>query len=124
MEQNTRKTCYLAVRLPPADGVIGELSMKISGHWHDSPDAIIAYNAFYTMGIYANVMVETGIVNWVNETFDEAFVRAKRHLQLENSSAHDILIHETLEKRLKHIDGSYIWPDGMRSALLWWSPKK
>ncbi len=122
MEQNTRKYCYLAIRLPPADGILGELTLKITGCRHDSPDALIAYNALYSMGIYANVMVETGIVNWVNETLDEAFIRAKRHLHLENSDAYDKLIHVTLEKRLKYVEGSYIWPDGMRSALLWWSP--
>ncbi len=122
MEQYARKRCYLAMRLPPYDGIIGELSLSIYGHPHDSPNAIIAYNALYSMGIYANVLVEDGIYRWVNSTFEEAFARAKRHLHLELSAIHDALIRDTLARRLRYSNNSYIWPDGMRSALLWWSP--
>lgn len=45
MERFSRKRCYLIMRLPPADGILGELSLKIYGCRHDSPDAMIAYNA-------------------------------------------------------------------------------
>jgi hypothetical protein len=111
------------LRLPPHDGITGELSLSIYGERHDSPNAIIAYNALYSMGIYANVLVEDGIYHWINSTFEEAFARAKRHLRLESSAAHDELIRDTLIRRLTYKDNSYIWPDGMRSALLWWSPQ-
>ena len=40
MEQHTRKTCYLAIRLPPVDGVIGELSNAIYGRLYDSANAV------------------------------------------------------------------------------------
>ena len=122
MEQYARKGCYLAVRLPSADGIIGELSLSIYGHCHDSPNAIIAYNALYVMGIYANVLVESDISQWTNGTFEQAFARAKRHLHLGSSTAHDKLIHETLTQRLSLLNNLYVWPDGMRSALLWWIP--
>lgn len=122
MEQYTRKGCYLAVRLPPADGIIGMLSLPIYGHCHDSPNAIIAYNALYAMGIYANVLVESDIDRWTNDTFEQAFARAKRHLHLGSSTTHDRLIRETLAQRLSLLNNIYVWPDGMRSALLWWSP--
>ncbi len=122
MEKCATKRCYLAVRLPPYNGVIGELSLQIYGHRHDSPNAIIAYNALYAMGTYANVLVEDDIYRWVDSTFEEAFARAKRHLRLGSSSEHDGLIRDTLAHRLTYENNSYIWPDGMRSALLWWSP--
>ncbi len=122
MERHARKICYLAVRLPPHNGIIGELSLSIYGHRHDSPNAIIAYNALYSLGIYANVLVEEGIYQWVDSTFEEAFSRAKRHLHLGSSSTHDGLIRDTLTRRLTYVNNSYTWPDGMRSALLWWSP--
>jgi len=122
MERSARKNCYLAVRLPPADGIIGELSLKIRGFRHDSPDAVIAFNALYSMGIYANVLVENTMVNWVNDSLEDAFHRAKKHLRLSTSGAYDELITSTLNQRLKFSDGVYLWPDGMRSALLWWSP--
>ena len=122
MERHARKGCYLAVRLPPHTGIIGELSLSIYGHRHDSPNAIIAYNALYSIGIYANILVEEGIYHWVDSTFEGAFARAKRHLRLGSSTAHDELIRDTLTRRLTYANNLYVWPDGMRSALLWWSP--
>lgn len=122
MERQAKKRCYLAVRLPPHNSIIGELSHSIYGHRHDSPNAIIAYNALYSLGIYASVLVEEGISHWVNSTFEEAFARAKRHLRLGSSTAHDELIRDTLTRCLTYQDNAYVWPDGMRSALLWWSP--
>jgi 2-polyprenyl-3-methyl-5-hydroxy-6-metoxy-1,4-benzoquinol methylase len=122
MEQHARKACYMVIRLPPVDGVIGELSKAIFGRLHDSANAVVAYNALYFLGVYVNVMVENDIYCWVNNTLEEAFIRAKRHLHLESTSAHDGLIRDTLNKRLIFKNNCYIWPDGMRSALLWWNP--
>lgn len=123
MEDFSRKRCYLAVRLPPADGIIAELSLNVYGCRHDSPNAVIAYNALYTMGISANVLVETDGTNWVDKTFEDAFDRAKRHLCLEASeTSYNELIRSILNRRLSLSNGVYLWPDGMRSALLWWSP--
>jgi len=123
MECSARKRCYLALRLLPADGIMAELSMKIYGCRHDNADAVIAYNALYSMGIYANMLVEKDMFNWVNSTREDAFRRARKHLCLEPSqSEYDELIHSTLKRRLRLSDGVYVWPDGMRSALLWWAP--
>lgn len=122
VEQYAKKNCYLAIRLPSADGIIGELSLSIYGHRHDSPNAIVAYNALYAMGIYANVLVESNISQWTDNTFEQAFARAKRHLHLGPSTTYDNLIHETLARRLSLLNNTYVWPDGMRSVLLWWSP--
>ncbi len=122
IERYTTSTCYLAIRLPPSDGIIGELSLSIYGHRYDSPNAIIAYNALYSIGIYANVLVESVIYRWADNTFEEAFARAKRHLHLESTSSYDKLIRNVLACRLTYVNNSYVWPDGMRSALLWWNP--
>ena len=122
IERYTTETCYLAIRLPPFDGIIGELSLGIYGRHHDSPNAIIAYNALYSIGIYANMLVESDIYRWTDNTFEEAFARAKRHLRLQSSITYDTLIRDTLAKRLSLSNNCYVWPDGMRSALLWWSP--
>jgi FkbM family methyltransferase len=121
-EKHTKRTCYLAIRLPPADGIIGELSLAIYGRSHDSPNAIIAYNALYTLGIYVNVLVENEVYRWVSKTYEDAFAKAKHHLRLETTDKYDKLIRDTLVRRLIPSDDSLIWPDGMRSALLWWSP--
>jgi len=121
MEQCSRKTCYLALRLPPYDGIISELSYAIYGCRHDSPNAIVAYNALYSIGIYVNILVEDGIKRWENDTLDEAFIRAKKHLYVNECSTYDKLIRDKLESRLNISNNRYIWPDGMRSALLWWN---
>lgn len=121
-EKHAKRTCYLAMRLPPADGIIGELSLAIYGRSHDSPNAIIAYNALYTLGIYVNVLVENEVYRWVSKTYEYAFAKAKHHLRLETTDKYDKLIRDTLVRRLIPSDDSLIWPDGMRSALLWWSP--
>jgi SAM-dependent methyltransferase len=122
MEAHAKKTCYMAVRMPPVNGIIGELTHKIHGRLHDSVNAVVAFNALYYMGICANVLVEEGIYHWSNDSFEEAFLRAKRHLSLVSSDEYDGLIDETLRERLTYSEGRYTWPDGMRSALLWRNP--
>jgi len=122
MQQHTRAGCYLVLRLPPADGVMAELNSVIYGTVHDSPNAVIAYNALYEMGIYAGVQIEPEIYPWKNDTLEEAFLRAKRHLRLENDASIDGLVRQVLGRRLIRLDGGFVWPDGMRSALLWWKP--
>jgi 2-polyprenyl-3-methyl-5-hydroxy-6-metoxy-1,4-benzoquinol methylase len=122
MERHARKRCYLAMRLLQADSILGELSLAIYGRRHDSANAIVAYNALFSMGIYANVMIEEGIYRWENASLEEAFLRAKRHLRLETEIRFDSLIRDTLQRRLDYHNNAYVWPDGMRSALLWWSP--
>jgi hypothetical protein len=125
MEKYSAKACYMAVRLPPADGIIGELCLKKYGHRHDSPNAIIAYNALYSLGVYPNILMETGdTYQWTNNSFEEAFIRAKRHLKLESNTVYDALIRQTLDRRLIRSNDTFIWPDGMRSALLYWTPGK
>lgn len=124
MEAKARRRCYLAIRHFPIDGIIQELSMKIYGNPHDGPNFIIGYNALYQLGIYANVLMEYVQHRWNDETIDDAFARAKRHLYLEGLATHDKLIRETLERRLTYKDGVYAWPDGMNSALVWWDVVK
>lgn len=122
METHTKKRCYLGLRHFPIDGIIQELSLKIHGTIHDSPNFIIGYNALYQMGIYANVLIEDFRHNWTDDTLDTAFNRAKRHLILENDNSNDSLIRDTLKRRLAFQEGIYHWPDNMTTALVWWEP--
>jgi len=119
---NARRRCYLALRLLPVDGIMSELSRAIYGYSHDSPDFTIAYNTLYAMGIYANVLVEDSSYHWESPDIDGALSRAKGHLNLGSSGEYDELIREVLVRRLKPASGGYIWPDGMRGALVWWKP--
>lgn len=123
MEQKARRTCYLALRVPAYNGVIGELSQRVHGTWHDSANFIIGYNLLLSEGVYANVFMEPKPARrWYSPTLEDAIDRAKHHLGIEDST-HDALIRALLARRLKPVKGEYEWPDAMRSALVWWEPK-
>jgi SAM-dependent methyltransferase len=122
MERSSRKMCFLAIRLPPSDGIIGELSLTLFGRRNDTPNALIAFNALYSMGIYPDVKVEEQILNWVDANLEDACRRAKRHLRMDELSQYDSLIRDTLRRRLARKGDNLVWPDGMRSALFYWKP--
>ena len=120
MEVCALRTCYVALRVPAHDGVIGELSERIRGPWHDSPNFIVGYNLLLTAGFHPNVLMETRPVRyWADPTLDLAVARAKRHLHVDDTR-HDAVIRDVLSRRLAFVDDAYRWPDGMRSALIWW----
>lgn len=120
MEASARRACYLALRLPAHDGIIGELSERIHGSWHDSPNFIVGYNLLLTAGFHPHVLMEPKPVRfWTDPTLDDAVLRAKRHLHLDDDR-HDGTIREVLSRRLTPRGGVYPWPDNMRSALIWW----
>jgi SAM-dependent methyltransferase len=122
MERRTRRTCFMELRILPADGVIGDLARRIHGSSHDSPDAVIAWNALYTLGICANVLVEDDAEFRIDASLDDALRWARSHLRSQGQTAHDELIRSTLAARLTRTDEGYRWPDRRRSALMWWRP--
>ena len=120
MQASTLRTCYLALRVPAHDGIIGEISERIQGRWHDSPNFIVGYNLLLSAGFHPNVLMEpSAIRHWADATLEDALTRAKRHLRLDDDR-YDATIQEILIRRLTFVDGVYRWPDGMRSALIWW----
>lgn len=120
MESSARRTCCLALRVPPHDGIIGELCVRIHGRWHDSPNFIVGYNLLLAAGYRPNVLMEPAAVRrWTDPTMEAATARARRHLRVEDDR-HDAVIREVLSRRLVFADGHWCWPDGMRSALIWW----
>jgi SAM-dependent methyltransferase len=122
MERLARKTCFVVLRVPRHDGVIGELSRRIHGFWHDSPNFVVGYNALLQAGISGHVIMEEQGRCWHDETREDALDRVKRHLRL-SSEEHDALILDVLDERLEFRDGEYHWPDWRRSALIWWRPR-
>jgi SAM-dependent methyltransferase len=121
MERSATKACYLVMRVPRHDGVVGELSRRIRGTFHDSPNFIIGYNALLQAGIAGHVIMEERGRQWHNETLEDALARARRHLHL-STDEHDGMIMGLLRERLLLREGEYWWPDWMRSALVWWRP--
>lgn len=121
MERVARRTCVLVMRVPIHDGAIGDLALRIYGEWHDSPNFTIAYNILRGIGIFPSVLMEPQVVRWTDDTFEAAVARAKRHLRLSGDD-HDDTVREVLRLRLAEEGGRWVWPDGKRSALAWWSP--
>lgn len=123
MVESTRRTCFLIMRVPTANGVMAEASRRIWGQPHDSPNFQVAYNALLQMSIYPNVLMEdTGLWDpWTHGTLEDALHEVKRRFGLREESEHDPFLRDLLEERLSYQDGEYVWPPGVRSALVYWS---
>ncbi len=122
MIQVTRRTCYLVMRAPTADGLLAEASTHILGHRYDSPNFQVAYNALLQMGLFPNVLMEdSGLwTPWSSDSLQAALDDMKRRFGLVGDTTHDAFLTELLQRRLTLVDGKYVWPRGVRSALIYW----
>lgn len=121
MEAVTRQTCFLLMRAPTADGVMAEAALHIWGQPYDSPNFQIGYNALLQMGLFPSVLMEdTGLWRpWTHDTLEEALSDVKRRLGLIDDT-YDAFLQDLLNQRLTYQDGAYVWPRGVRSALVYW----
>jgi 2-polyprenyl-3-methyl-5-hydroxy-6-metoxy-1,4-benzoquinol methylase len=123
MAASTKRMCFLVLRAPTVDGVLAEAARHIWGQPHDSPNFTIAYNILLQMGIYPSVLMEnTGL--WAprtSESLAEALRKTKRHFGLDGLTEHDDFFIDLLRRRLTYQDGQYVWPRGVRSALVYWT---
>jgi SAM-dependent methyltransferase len=123
IEAVTRNICVLILRAPVPEDLLSLAAARIWGHPYDSPDFQVAYNALMQMGIFPNVLMEdTGLWDpWSSPSMDEAFAEAKRKLNLPEESEHDAYLHDLLARNLVYRDGRYVWPRGIRTALVYWN---
>ena len=123
----THQTCFLVMRAPKVDGVLAEAAVQVWGHPHDSPNFQVGYNVMLQMGLFPNVLMEdSGLWNArTNDSLDEALADVKRRLGLLDvePSEHDAFLQDLLRRRLTWQDGRYVWPPGVRSALVYWDVK-
>ncbi len=122
MEAVTRRMCLLLMRAPTMDGVMAEASMHIWGQPYDSANYQIAMNALLQMGIFPNVLMEdSGLWGpWVSDTLEDALFEIKRRLGLLETKDHDEFLVDLLMRRLTYSNDKYLWPRGMRTALIYW----
>jgi SAM-dependent methyltransferase len=122
MMEVTRRTCFFLIRAPKIDGLMAEFARMVLGHPYDSPNFVIAYNTLIDMGIYANVLIEdTGLwKGWENDSLEEALADVKRRLGLKDNPSYDAILYRRLEEELTYVDGKYLWPQGIRSVLVYW----
>lgn len=122
IEAVTRRMCVLVLRAPILDSLMGQASMRVWGQPFDSPDFQVAYNALLQMGIFANVLMESsGLWDpWRNASLDEAFGELKRKLNVSETTEHDPFLWDLIQRELTFENGEYVWPRGVRSALVYW----
>lgn len=123
MVEVTRRTCFLVLRAPVKGGVMAEAAMRVWGQPYDSPNFQVAYNALLQMGLFPNVLMEdSGLWDpWTSDSFDDALAEVKKRLCLEQNSEYDEFLVDLLHRRLTHENGRYVWPRGVRSALVYWN---
>ncbi|MBN1487061.1 MAG: methyltransferase domain-containing protein [Anaerolineae bacterium] len=118
----TRKSCFMLLRVPVPDGVMAQACRHIWRQPYDSANFQVAYNALLQMGIYPHVQMEdTGLWRpWTHETLEEALADVKWRLCLDGNLEYDAYLSELLQEKLTYQNGQYIWPSGVRSALVSW----
>ncbi len=118
----TRSTCFLGLKVPSHDALMARAARRIWGHDYDGANFQVAYNVLLQMGIYANVLMEdSGLWEpWVSPTLEEALADVKRRFGLMENSQYDEWLADLLKQNLTFEDGHYVWPRGVRSALVWW----
>jgi hypothetical protein len=118
-----RKGCILVMRTPFTESVMAKAARHVWGQPYDSPNFQIAYNILLGMDIYPDVIMEADGTwpAWTSDSFEAAMEDVKLRLDLEDTAEHDVFLWELLTKHLtRQPDGSYVWPAGNRSALLYW----
>jgi precorrin-6B methylase 2 len=118
----TRRTCFLGLRAPTHDGLMAQIARRVRGHDYDSANFQVAYNVLLQMGICANVQMEdSGLWEpWTSPTLEDALSDVKRRFGMGESCEHDEWLTGLLRDNLTLRDGHYVWPRGVRSALVYW----
>ncbi len=122
IEAVTRRMCVLVMRAPILDSLMGRAAMRAWGQPYDSPDFQVAYNALLQMGIFANVLMESsGLWDpWRSASLEAAFAELKRKLNASETTEHDAFLWDLIKQNLTFENGQYVWPRGVRSALVYW----
>ena len=122
IEAASRHLCALIIRAPDPKDLMSIAATHIWGQPYDSPDYQVAFNALLQLGIFPNVLMEdTGLWDpWTNCSMEEALSEAKRRLRIPEKNKHDDYLRNLLRRYLTLQNGRYVWPKGIRSALVYW----
>ncbi len=82
-------------------------------------DYLDSYFQFHSLGIYANVNIIEYNFDQPFDDLDEAVAFWKEYLGLEGNEF-DNLLYDFLSSRLQKKDGSYLFIDRKKSAVIWW----
>jgi len=122
MNRTAQKACILVMRAPFAKSVMAMAAQHVFGQPYDSPNFQIAYNILLGMDIYPDVIME-GVGSWsawTHESYAAALIDIKNRLDLADNSEYDDFLLDLLKKHLSFKDENLVWPNGNRSALVYW----
>ena len=122
MQDVTRHTCFLLMRVSLADSVMAKAAMLVWGQPHDSPNFQVAYNALLQMGIYPNVLLEPPNHREPrrHDSFDEALAETLDRFGLTPEDRRAPKLEKLLREHLTPQDDGVLWPAGTRSAIIFW----
>jgi ubiquinone/menaquinone biosynthesis C-methylase UbiE len=122
MQRVATKSIILLIRAPNLDGLMSQAMQLVWGHPYDSPNYQIALPILWEMGIFPNVLMEEEHLwkPWTHPTLEDALVEMKTRLGLFNNDEWDTRLMALLKENLRYEKQEFVWPSGMRTALLFW----
>ncbi|NLG72785.1 MAG: class I SAM-dependent methyltransferase [Chloroflexi bacterium] len=122
LNEKTLKTCFMLVIAPEMDALMAEFARRVLGHPFDSPDFPVLYNLLIQKGIYANVLFSNeGLWDgWTSKSLEDALQDVKQRLGLKQNPEYDDYIYSRLKEELTFDGENYVWPRGIRTAMVYW----
>ena len=123
IESVTRRLCVLIMRAPIPEDLLCIAARHIWGLPYDSPNFQVAYNALLQSGRFPSVLIEnTGLWDpWTSASLEEALDMAERRLGLQPNSGYGSFLRDLLARHLVYKNGCLVWPQSMRTALIYWN---
>lgn len=122
MQEVAQKCVIMLIRAPKHNGLMSQAMELVCGQPYDSPNYQIAMPILWEMGIFPNVLMEEEHLwkPWAHPSLEDALKEMKSRLGLFDSSEWDEKLLALLSKNLRFENQEYIWPGGVRTALLYW----
>lgn len=123
MTDISQKGCFIVSRVLYANTIMAKAAQHVLGHPYDSPCFQVLYNILLDIGIYPNVLMETGKTwrSWTSNSIDEALEEVKNRLGATGTDRYNDFLNSLLEKELVPDNGKLLWPPGNGSALMYWN---
>lgn len=124
MTARTRELCLLLLRAPAPDDFLAEARRVVQTTPRAQPDAFLAVNALWQMGIRPHVLMESVAAPYseIYADLPAALLDLKRTLRLHGDSRHDAALTNLLERRLRRTPEGLRLPSRPPTAILMWQP--
>lgn len=124
MTSNARELCVLLLRAPASNDFMNEARRLVQETPATRPDAFLAVNALWQMGIRPHVLMEAVAAPY-SEIYPDrsaALADLKQTLHLQTESRYDQSLMELLERRLSRTPEGLRLPPRPPTAILMWQP--